>query len=121
MEFESRQVAESWGPNPFTALGGDPGYRSPLSFRLEQNYPNPFNPATTIEYDLGKPVQVKLEIFNNLGQKVRTLVNRKETTGPKTVAWDGTSDEGESLPTGTYFYRLVAGDKVLAKKMLLLK
>ncbi|HUV29634.1 MAG TPA: T9SS type A sorting domain-containing protein [Acidobacteriota bacterium] len=93
----------------------------PYRFELSQNYPNPFNPATTIEYSLRKRGHVTIDVFNVLGQKVRTLVNREEPAGSYTITWNGTDTNGKSVATGLYFYRFQAGDHVETKKMLLLK
>jgi len=93
----------------------------PYRFELSQNYPNPFNPVTTIEYNLPRRSSVKIEVFNLLGQKVRTLVDREEPAGTYSIAWDGTSSTGEAVSTGVYFYRFQADDHVETRKMLLLK
>ena len=93
----------------------------PISFELTQNYPNPFNPVTTIQYSLPRRSSVRIDVFNLLGQKVRTLVNRKESAGSYSITWDGLSSSGESVSTGVYFYRFQAGNHVETKKMLLLK
>jgi len=93
----------------------------PYRFELSQNYPNPFNPVTTIEYSLPRRSNVKIDVFNLLGQKVRTLVDREESAGTYSVAWDGTRSSGETVSTGIYFYRFQADDHVETKKMLLLK
>lgn len=94
----------------------------PDEFSLSQNYPNPFNPETTIRYRLNRGGDLKLEIFNVLGQKVKTLVNEVKTPGAYTVVWDGTNDLGAPVATGMYIYRLkVADDFVQSRKMLFLK
>jgi hypothetical protein len=93
----------------------------PGSYQLSQNYPNPFNPVTTIEYALPKRGRVIVEIFNVLGQRVKTLVDRVESAGSHTVTWDGTNASGRSVSTGVYFYRLQVADYTRTKKMLLLK
>ncbi len=93
----------------------------PGSFALLNNYPNPFNPNTTILYALPKETDVKLEVYNLLGQKVRVLVNKHQDAGYQTVVWDGRNDKGESVPTGIYFYRLQAESYVNSKKMILMK
>jgi hypothetical protein len=93
----------------------------PSSFNLSANYPNPFNPSTTIEYSLGRPVNVKLEILNLLGQEVRTLVDETRSAGRYRIAWDGTNDDGEPVSSGVYLYRFQAGDVVQTRKMLLIK
>ncbi len=89
-------------------------------YELLQNYPNPFNPETAISYYLPVSSEVKLEIFNVLGQKIKTLVDQRQPAGHYTVRWDGTADNGEMAPAGMYFYRLTAGDYIAVKKMLLL-
>jgi hypothetical protein len=88
----------------------------PSTFALEQNYPNPFNPTTTINFSLGKATDVKLIVYNVLGQQVTQLVNDKLPAGAHTVQFKATN-----LATGVYFYRLEAGSFVDVKKMLLLK
>jgi hypothetical protein len=93
----------------------------PNLFALSQNYPNPFNPETQIEYALPKASQVKLTIYNLLGQKVTTLVDEFQTVGFKTVHWDGKDDQGTEVASGVYFYKLKAGDFSETKKMILLK
>ncbi len=93
----------------------------PKEFALHQNYPNPFNPATTIRYDLPKPAQVTLTIYNILGQKVRTLVNDYETAGYKSVVWDGINEAGHPVGSGLYIYRIEAGDFRKSLKLLLVK
>jgi hypothetical protein len=92
-----------------------------LDFDVLPNNPNPFNPATTIHYTLNKDVRVKLKIYDILGREVRTLVNRAETAGFKSVIWDGRGDKGNQVPSGNYIYRLQAGDFVKSRKMLLIK
>jgi len=95
--------------------------KSPVSFSLSPNYPNPFNPETRIEYSISKACQVRLEIFNTLGQKIRILVDEYQSVGKKGVIWDGRNENGNEVASGVYFYRLTAGDFSEAKKMLLLK
>jgi hypothetical protein len=93
----------------------------PYQFELSQNYPNPFNPTTTIVYSLPRRSNVRIDIFNLLGQKVQTLINREQPAGSYTITWDGTNSSGRPTSTGVYFYRFQAGDHVETKKMLLLK
>lgn len=93
-----------------------------MTFELSQNYPNPFNPSTTIEFSVPKKSEVVLEIFNILGQRVITLMNRSLPPGNYTVDWNGTDNSSTAVATGIYFYRLRSGsDIVSSKKMLLLK
>ncbi len=91
------------------------------SFELDQNYPNPFNPTTTINYSLRKSLHVKLEIYNALGQKVRTLVNGVQPSGTHKAVWDGSDDLGRSLASAIYVYRLESEDFAKTQKMLLVK
>ena len=94
----------------------------PEAFALANNYPNPFNPATTIKYALPEASNVTLEIYNVVGQVVRTLVADHQNAGRYVVQWDATNESGNSLSSGIYFYRLQAGGEFLeVKKMLLLK
>jgi len=88
----------------------------PGGFRLMQNYPNPFNPVTTIEYQIAYTGQVELSIFNILGQKITTLVDKKQLAGSYKLNWDV-----RNLPSGIYYYRLVAGGYREVKKMVLVK
>jgi len=85
-------------------------------FSLSQNYPNPFNATTEIKYALPKGCYVRLEIYNILGQKVATLIERRQKAGYKTARWDASP-----FSSGIYFYRLRAGDFVQTKKMVVLK
>lgn len=87
-----------------------------LEFSLSQNYPNPFNPGTTIHYSLVKSGFVKLEIYNLLGEKIKTLVNEFKDEGPHDIDVDASD-----LPSGAYFYRLETAKFVQTKKMLFLK
>ena len=90
-------------------------------FELSNNYPNPFNPTTNINFTIPKLTKVSVVIYNNLGQKVRTLVNNKVLSGNHTAVWNGRNDFGNSVPSGVYYYRLVAGSNSITKNMVLLK
>lgn len=93
----------------------------PESFELGSNYPNPFNAGTVIPYTLARSTQVELAVYDVLGRRVRTLVDRFETPGRHQVAWDGTDAAGRELASGMYFYRLTAGDVTKSRQMVLLK
>ncbi len=93
----------------------------PLSFSLSQNSPNPFNSETAIEYSMPEVSQVRIDIYNILGQKVKTLVDQKQSAGHTRVVWDGKNQNGDALSSGTYFYRIQTERFVQIKKMLLLK
>ena len=88
---------------------------------LGQNYPNPFSAYTTIKFSVSGSEHVSLIVYDMLGKKVTTLVSEDLPEGSYTVSWDAKNTNGSKLKDGTYFYRLVAGDKVITKYMLLIK
>ncbi|MGB8656706.1 MAG: M6 family metalloprotease domain-containing protein [Candidatus Zixiibacteriota bacterium] len=94
---------------------------APSDYELKQNYPNPFNPTTQISYSLPRDGQVKLEIFNVIGQKIRTLVDQVQKRGDHAVTWDGDNDQGYPVSNGIYFDQLSAGNVRETNKMVLLK
>ena len=94
--------------------------------RLLQNYPNPFNPETWIPYQLATEAEVTIIIYDNGGQRVRTLKLGTQPPGlyltqEKAAYWDGRNDTGEWVSSGTYFYHLQAGGYSAGKKMIILK
>lgn len=93
----------------------------PLVYSLEQNFPNPFNPSTTIRYSLSHSANTRLEIYNILGQKIKTLVNQLQNIGVYSVEWDGTNDFGEKAASGVYYYRIETEEFSAIKKMTLIK
>jgi hypothetical protein len=98
------------------------GLPIPEALALRQNEPNPFNPLTTIRYEVpAAGADVKIEVFDLSGHRVRTLVNGHSPAGFHSVDWDGRSDAGEALGSGVYFYRLRAGSAVKNEKMMMLK
>lgn len=96
-------------------------YASPVSTELFQNYPNPFNPETTIRYSIAKAAPVGLDIYNVKGQKVRSLPQGNKQAGTFSVVWDGKDDTGRGVASGVYLYRLSIDNRILQKRMLLLK
>ena len=129
----------------FIALGDDPGqiqvaggelvnsaYRGfplqveakdvlPRVAALYENYPNPFNPSTEIRFDIPTARDVQLRVYNQLGQTVRTLVDRQMKAGSYRVSWDGATEQGAKVASGVYFYSLKAGDFKQIRKMTLVK
>lgn len=99
----------------------DEGQGIPEKFGLAQNYPNPFNPSTVIGYQLPAASEVKLIIYNIIGQEVRTLVNTYESAGYKKITWNGLDNSGNHVAPGIYLYRLQAGDFVSINKMAYVK
>ncbi|MCP4632913.1 MAG: T9SS type A sorting domain-containing protein [candidate division Zixibacteria bacterium] len=84
-------------------------------------YPNPFNASTTIEFDLPRPSQVTVTVYNLLGENIRSLVDGDESTGKHAIIWDGKDASGKPVASGVYFYRFEVSDHSETKKMLLLK
>ncbi len=94
----------------------------PEEFTLSQNYPNPFNPVTTINFALPAPGDVKLAVYNLLGQEVQTLVSGSMEPGVYTAMWNSMDNVGRKVSSGVYFYRLVVDGKIMStKKMVMLK
>ncbi|MCF7857798.1 MAG: T9SS type A sorting domain-containing protein [Candidatus Cloacimonetes bacterium] len=88
---------------------------------LLTNYPNPFNPETKIVFELPESGQVKLEIYNIKGQKVKTLLDCYMSPGRSEMLWNSRDDNNKRVSSGVYFYKLQTDDKIVTKKMLLLK
>jgi hypothetical protein len=86
------------------------------AFILYQNYPNPFNVSTIIKYKLEKRQYVSLKVFNIIGEETKTLVNEIQGEGEYEVVFNG-----EELPSGIYFYRLIAEKSIQTKKLVLMK
>ena len=99
----------------------DDSYITPKEFALHQNYPNPFNPETNIRFDLAENTRASLSIFNLVGQKVATLINKTMDAGTYNVKWQGVNDNGSSLPTGMYIYELKTSKFHSVKKLVLVK
>ena len=88
---------------------------------LSQNFPNPFNPKTTIGFSLPSALDVDLSVFDVQGRRVATLVEGRCDAGEHLATWNGMDDRGHRAASGVYWYRLSVGEKVLARKMVLLK
>lgn len=125
LKYVMNKVAESIAPAPVVAAqeaaDGVGSVNAPAAFNLGQNYPNPFNPTTIISFSLPTASQVSLEVYNLLGQRVRTLADGPMTAGAHSLTWNATDQNGRAVSSGMYFYRLVAGDQTASRKMILLK
>ena len=93
----------------------------PGKFALLQNYPNPFNPETEIPYQLPTATHINLTIYNLLGQKIRSLINKEQEAGFHSVHWDGNDENGTSAASGVYLYAICAGESKQIKKMVLVR
>ena len=100
------------------AAGG--GWVLPSEVGLGPNYPNPFNPSTLIPYQLSATSQVRLEVFNVLGQRVATLVDEEQGAGSYRARWDGTDAVGRAAASGVYIYRLTVAGVHWTGKMVLM-
>ena len=93
----------------------------PNNFILYQNYPNPFNESTIIKFFVPHSGNIKLEIFDNLGNKIKTLINGYMIKGAHSIEWNGENARGKTVSTGIYFFRLLNSNMSLNKKMIFLK
>lgn len=109
----------SFSPYSYTAVNSTDNTIN--SFKLNQNYPNPFNQNTTISYQIPKAGLVSLDIYNNLGQKIKSLINSNQMAGEFTTEWDGCDNFSNKVATGTYFFKLSIDGEVKTNKMLLVK
>lgn len=95
--------------------------RLQCGIELDQNFPNPFNPVTMIDFSIPSRTFVTIEIYNVLGQEVRTLLAGMRNAGKHRTAWDGNDQTGKPVSTGVYLYRIRAGEVVLTRKMMVLR
>lgn len=93
----------------------------PTEYYMSQNYPNPFNPTTNIKFGLPNNANVKIVIYNILGQEIKTLINKELNAGTYNLVWNGTNEAGIKVPSGAYLYRITAGNFVDTKKLMLIK
>ena len=93
---------------------------SPKRFDLGHNYPNPFNPSTIIPYQLSAATQVRLDVFNLLGQRIATLVDAERSAGFHTARWSAMDAAERAVGAGVYFYRLTGGGEHLTRRMVLI-
>jgi len=93
----------------------------PTVYKLGQNYPNPFNPETSISFQVPKTSHIKIDVFNLLGQHIRTLVDEKKSPESYQIIWNGFDDQGQAVSSGVYLYKMQAGDFTAIKKMALVR
>jgi len=112
-----------WSESCFrTKSSGTPAQESPVAVSLRLvNYPNPFNPTTTLAYTLAERVPVRVSIHDVQGRLLHVLVDAMQDAGRREVVWDGRDDQGNALPSGTYFARIRADEEVRSRKLILLK
>lgn len=106
--------------NPLSRIFAEPNL-IPDVYSLSQNYPNPFNPTTQIRFTIPEDSRVDLKIYDMLGAEVATIMSDQLKAGYYTVEWDGKNNFGKKVSSGIYIYRMVAGNFVSTKKMLMMK
>ncbi len=99
--------------------GIDP--KTPAGWMLHPNYPNPFNPSTRIRYDVPDRSHVKIEVFDMLGRKIRTMADYMHAAGSYTAAWDGRDDHAAAVPAGIYIVRIQTDQFMQSRKMILIR
>ena len=115
--FDPQQLS-----NPAVVAGVLDVQTTPIEFALLQNFPNPFNPETTIGYELAESADVTLQIYNVVGQVVRTLIAAEsQSAGRYQMRWNGMDDRGVPVSSGVYFYQISAGEFQTVRKLMLLK
>ena len=118
----STLVTNPGDPNshpPITAVEDE--LFKPNSFALHNNFPNPFNPSTKITFDIPNTSNVRLDIFNSLGEYIITLVNQNYSPGKYVTVWNGRNSSGNQVNSGVYIYRLTTNNFTKSKRMVLLK
>ncbi len=120
--FNAPDSLFSLAPTPDSILGIYPPVAGvPQEFVLHANYPNPFNGSTTILFDVPKTSFVTLDMFNLLGQRIRTIFSGDVPIGTKWTFWDGRDETGRTVASGVYFYRLTTPTSALTKRLLYIK
>lgn len=119
-EFQSVSVSQVLCFDSHSTVDGNPSVM-PLKYSLSNNYPNPFNTTTKIEYTIPVSNQVNIDVFNSMGQKVKTLVNLYLSPGTYQVNWDGRDEAGNAVPSGVYYCKMISSYYNTTHKMLLLK
>jgi hypothetical protein len=109
-----------WFTGGYTGVVKTPA-QVPTAFSLSNAFPNPFNPTTNIQFSIAKSENVKLVVFNILGQQIRTLVNGEMKPGKYTATWNGKDEFGTNVASGIYFYRFESQSFNSTKKMILMK
>ena len=91
------------------------------AFNLNQNYPNPFQSSTTIEYEIKDHSKISLKIYDIHGKEVKTLINDYQTSGTKTIIWDGMDNKIQVVPSGIYYCIIQINKQIQNKKILFVK
>lgn len=111
--------AWNWAPGKKIVVKNITGVQNAgtvLEYKLNQNYPNPFNPSTTISFELPKNTEVKLKVFDIIGNEIAAIIDSKLERGSYNIQWNGSD-----YASGIYFYKLITSDFEVTKKMILTK
>ncbi len=108
-------------PNRIIEIKTTNSLEKPIQFILNQNFPNPFNATTVIEYQLTGSELIDLAVYNTLGQRIKNLVASNQESGAYKITWDGTNSQGVSVPSGVYFFKLIAKEQTAIRKMILMR
>lgn len=120
-DFEFVDVTIDDKNTTVTVVENESIHELPVDWQLSQNQPNPFNPETNITYQVPKTSLVKIEVFNLLGQRIKTLVNEEKNPGTYQINWNGLDDQGKSVVSGIYLYRIQSQSFNQMKRMILLR
>jgi hypothetical protein len=93
----------------------------PRSSSLDQNYPNPFNQSTNIRFEIAETKKVILQIYNNEGRLITTLIDNEMNAGLHEVSWNGKNFSGQTVASGVYYYKLTAGEFQSIRRMILMR
>jgi hypothetical protein len=120
-EYASGALSEHTFTNLLNPTDNENNSQTPVKTALLGNYPNPFNPDTTINFALDANSDVVINIFNNKGQLVKTVLNKNMTTGQHSVVWNGIDKNGRTVPSGVYFIRMNSNGYSRTTKAVLMK
>ena len=116
LNWDSALRAQYVEPSDITDVDDDSKKDLPNKYSLSQNYPNPFNPSTLIEFSIPNRENVKLEVYNAIGQKISTILNQEMSAGNNSFSFDASN-----LSSGIYYYTIKSGNFSASRKMILLK
>ena len=120
-DFEFADVMVNEQSAVITAVEISDQKELPTEWVLSQNYPNPFNPETVISFHVPKSSHVVIEVYNLLGQRLQKLVDESKEVGIYQARWDGCDENGNSVSSGIYIYKMQADGFVAIKKMALVR
>lgn len=121
VQYRETQYRISESGDVETGVGEAPSSTLPRTLRLDPNFPNPFNGSTVLRYHLPQAGEVRLEVFDLQGQRIKTLVRRVQPAGVYEVSWEGRNERGEEVGSGVYLGRLQTGQGMQVRKVVLVR